>query len=247
MTNHYYYLILLIGLILLPKASLAQTVSADSLANSLLHLEAGEEKVDAYIQLALEIKDDNSGLMFHYLNQALELAEEIEYFRGKANALYTTGKINFGRNNYSSALSYYENALVYYRSTSDTLGLFNCFDGIGEIYKNEGNLEKALSYQLENLKHAKSLKGEMNLARVYDELGEIYLQKGDPAKALFYYEKAFSYRQKNEEDINGLISTLSNLGKVYARIGNLEQAEKTHKRTISLATEQKNVSLIAKR
>lgn len=241
----YHYLSYLLLCFILWFPLHGQVNPADSLAKEILELEKSPEKVDAFIRLAWELKEENAGLMFHYLNQAVELSEELEYISGKAKALYTTAKINFERQNYTNALNYFERALVYYRSTSDTLGLFQCFDGIGEIYKNEGNLEKALSYQLESLKFAEALADPTHFAKVYDELGEIYLQNSDPNKALFYYEKAFAFRQKVDDNPAGIIHTLSNLGNLYTRIGNYSEAERIHKKTISLAGLENHEQLLA--
>ncbi len=244
MANTFFRLFISFFLLFFFRAE-AQDLKIDSLAKELLALPQGPQKAEKYIDLAWELRTDNQGLMFHYLNQAMAMAEEIEYHPGKARALFITGQINFLRHNNPSALTYFEQALVYYRSLSDKDGMVKCLNGMVIIYKNQGNLEKALALQLENLQHAEAIADSAELALSYDNLGEIYLQKGDHHKALFYYEKAFSLKSESGKNTEGVIRTLNNLGNVYARIGNLEQAEQTHLHTIELAEKEGFLVLMA--
>ena len=154
---------------------------------------------------------------------ALDLASELEYDLGEANALNNLGVYEKQKGNYDLALKLYQKSLNLYDSLEESEGTAKALSNIGNIYSMNGDFENALKYYLRAQKLFE-IKGDLRRnMQIQNNIGNVYLEKGQDQIALKYYKSVLDlYQGINDESF--LFEPYSNIGKVYFNKGQLDSA-----------------------
>ena len=114
----------------------------DSLLNRIENAE-DTVKINLLNKLASEVLIRDLDLSLSYATKALDLSDERNYTRGKAEATCTNGMASFHQGNYQVALLNLEAALKLFKSMKNLSGEVICRNYIGQVHLKTGNEEQA--------------------------------------------------------------------------------------------------------
>jgi CHAT domain-containing protein/Tfp pilus assembly protein PilF len=137
-----------------------------------------------------------------YLNQALPIEQKYSSLLGQATTLNTIGRIYTDLGQEDRALDLLSQALTFWRALPSRAGEAETLNNIGKVYNNLGQHDDALKYLNQSL----AIWHEVNGSRAGASTGNN--PSGFQASA----------------SINGEASTLDNLGRTYADMGDGKQA-----------------------
>lgn len=176
-------------LFLLATVSLfAQSVLPDSLVKSLPPGKQDDHYVDEVNAIATKHLRTDPASTRALATYALNLASKIKYPRGYARALTVIGNSYWYEGIYEFAQNYYLLAARQYQSISDSLGLGQAYNNIGEIYKKLNEPGKALEYLTRSVELIK--KDSASRALILYNIGEIYIQMNDMHEARKFTEES---------------------------------------------------------
>jgi len=173
----------------------------------------------------------NIGLLYSEQPGALDTAESY-YLRALAigesigmEDLLGVGSINLGelyfmREQYDSALYYFEKSLDIFDSRID---LSSSLNFIGRTYAEKGDYETAVAYLNEALEMAVSENARLETTRSYLTLAYVYDRMENPKQAIGYYEKARSIAEDIEAKYD-LSAAYGGLAFAYADIAEFRKA-----------------------
>jgi tetratricopeptide (TPR) repeat protein/DNA-binding CsgD family transcriptional regulator len=98
------------------------------------------------------------------------------------------------------------------------------FNNLGSISRNKGDYEKAINYYNKSLKIAQKINDKSAEANVLNNIGIVRDNQGETIIALKYYKKSLKIRTELGEETGNMVSTLDNIGTVYAGLGNYNQS-----------------------
>ena len=155
--------------------------------------------------------------------QALQLAQALNYTNGIAESYRIMGIGEYCANHAQKAISDYAYALSYFKKAGNALGQ-------AKVYINIGNLFLTIDYDqaLENLEKglamAQKLGNTKLIASGYVNIGNVYLKKKNLSLALEYYNKSQElFGQLN--DVVPLNICLQNIGVIYYKLKQYDKAE----------------------
>lgn len=141
----------------------------------------------------------NSQNALKYLNQALEIAEDIQDEERVSFVLNSIGGVYVDIiKDYDTAEAYYKRALALSQKINYTLGIAKGYHNLGLVYYYKKDLNKALDF------HKKSLDIVINnnigegLAYNYNSIARIYLELNQINSAINYFKKSLEVSQKQQ-------------------------------------------------
>lgn len=220
MSKTFHFLLFFFFLVQFSRAQEPQLV--DSLKQHLQFSE-GKERVMNLCDLCYELKYQNAEEARKYCLEALDLAEEIEYKKGKATALQHLGVTFQGQSDYQTALKYQLEALDLYLELDDTLAIANTQNNIGIVYDEKGEYKKAIEKYFLALKIYEDRKDKLGVAQAYNNIGIVYKKQKNYEKVIEYYEKALMIYKEAEHGF-GIAVCRGNLGSVFLNIKKYKKA-----------------------
>ncbi|MBS1529205.1 MAG: tetratricopeptide repeat protein [Bacteroidetes bacterium] len=155
--------------------------------------------------------------------QALDLAQKLNYINGMAEAYRTMGIGESYANHQAKAISDYEYALSYFKKANNTLGQAKVYNNIGTLYLTV-DYDEALEYLQKGLAMAQSINNTELMAKAGLNIGSVFLRKKNLSLALEYYTKSEGlFKELNDQD--NLIICMQNQGVIYMRLRELDKAE----------------------
>ncbi len=168
--------------------------------------------------------------------EALELANKINWPKGKAQALAMVG-INYeALGNYELALEFETKSLQLNRSLGRRSSEASMLANISLIYLHQSDYSQALKYALQSKSLQENIGNRKNLAIVNENIGVIFFRLKNYEKTREYYQKASEIYAELDEPIS-LARSKANLGLLYYDLGDYEKAEQYYLE--SLATNKK--------
>lgn len=192
-----------------------QTKVVDSLVGRLSvypHKDTTKVKICYQLGNLLLRKDKKKALK--YTQNGLSLSQELHNQNLETKGLILMGAIYSSSEQYVSALSYYQKALVLCEKSNDTKNLGNLYFNTATVYRHQEKYEKALEYNHKALLIAEKNKDDILSAKIYNNIGIVYDRKKVYVQAIFWYEKSISVKEKLKDSAS-LPLTLANLGLVY--------------------------------
>lgn len=195
--------------------SLAQIPKSDSLLNVLSKLEEDSVKVNAYLDLGLELMSSDANQSIAYLDDAIKLASKINYKKGLAKAYNIKGRSLAQQGNLQQAMLVFDQSLNEFKEIKDKTGEANILSNLGSIYFMSGNSSKALELHFESLKISEELDNKLRIGTSLNNIGTVY-QKNNTTinEALTFFKRAL----KVFHDIDlklGMATASMNIGEIY--------------------------------
>ncbi|MEO5500611.1 MAG: adenylate/guanylate cyclase domain-containing protein [Ginsengibacter sp.] len=158
---------------------------------------------------------DNPEKAIILATEARDLAEKINFLKGKAFALKNIGMGYYFQGKYLEALQNWNESLGVFEEIKDEIGEANLLNNIAAIYAQQGDDEKGLEYSLRSLKISEKLNDKLRVLSALNTVGSIYFnKKATWDKALSYLLMALPYCEElGNNDALGTIS--ENIGEIY--------------------------------
>ena len=217
MKNFFCQIWLLLVCIACSSVSIAQKKDQeriDSLLKVLSNAKEDTNKIKLLNDLSASYSYINSGKGIKAGNQALSLAEKMNWEKGKANAMNSLGTNFEGRSDYPNALKYYFNALKLFEKSGNKEGIAASLGSIGIVYDYQSDYAKALEYYFKVVKMCEELNNRQGIAAYYGNIGVIYKNQLNYSGALNYQLKALNINDSLGDKGSSAIN-LSNIGVVY--------------------------------
>ena len=210
-----YFLYLFVFLLIAGAKSNAQSTDIDSLKVLLESQGDDTLKVNTLNQIASVIFRSDPDEAISYSEEALLLADQIEFRKGQALAHKNQGLGYYMQGHYAEALKSWEPSLLIYEELGDYKMVANLLSNIGSIYYSTGKNVEAIEYFLRSLKMAEELSDSTRISTLLLNIGVVYSEM--PATydtARNYYRRAIEMGEAiGDPNVVG-VGTI-NLGEVY--------------------------------
>ena len=124
-----------------------------------------------------------------YYLSALPLIEMIKNYVAEGTVSVNLGEIYFAREEYDTALFYYEKSLnAFQKSNSGNIPY--TMTNIGKVYMKRGDFQKAIAYQKEAYEIAKQSDAPLEMSAALLGLAETYSTQGNLKEAVITYDNA---------------------------------------------------------
>lgn len=201
-------------LLLLFSGSLYSS-QADSLFRVLEQSKEDTLKVQTLLSIAALYYRSDPQQAISYADQAMSLAEKVQYPQGLAYAYKSRGMVYYFQGKYREALYDWEYSLNIFREIDYFLGISNMLNNIGAVYYSEGVNNSAIEYYLESLRIAEEMGDTLRRVTALVNIGAVYYSK--PAThdlALEYYSRALPLSDALG-DFDAIGTSAVNMGQIY--------------------------------
>lgn len=192
-----------------------QSTKIDSLKAIVEDLEEDTARIKVLNEMAFILYRTAPEEAIKYSTDAKNLAEQVEFQPGLADAYKNIGLGYFMQGNYTEAFRNWEPALRIYEVLGDDQYIANILGNQASIYYTIGDYIQAIEFNLQALKIAEKLNDSVRLATLYLNIGSVYSEQ--PAKydtALSYYSRALKIGEAIEYiELVGIGSI--NMGELY--------------------------------
>lgn len=202
----------------------AQNKTINSLFKLLQTLKGDTSKVNALNELAYEFTvNADSQKSIQFANQAISLAEKINYKKGKALAFLRIG-VCFGRhNNVAESNKNLNTALKLYQEIGDKNRIAQIYNQLGGNYFEKGFYSDAIANLYNSLKIHEEIGNKKGAAENLQGIGVMYWEQGDDSDALKTAQEGLKLCQEIG-DSTAMGQALSFIGKVYTNMGKYMEA-----------------------
>lgn len=182
------------------------------------------ERVDILNDLGYEnwIMDTERSL--DYGNQALKLAEKMDYLPGMAKARRIIGVSYWAQGTPKLALENLVEARSIYEKIGDDVGRANCFLNIGMVYADIDEFAKARELYEKAIEMFTALDMKDRIATTYTKMADIFLVQDGLYDAKRFLDNALAIHSENRFTY-GMSEVHNRLGRLFMEQGELEQAE----------------------
>lgn len=144
----------------------AQTDNIERLEKQLPHLKDSLRYVDALNRLAILYYENNLDTTFRHTTKAREIANRLDYAKGKADALNNLGIVFDLRGDLQLALRYYNESYNQYRLIGDSSNIIQTRMNIAMVYTELGKKEKSRALYNDIFSESRSLKNDSIMSLV---------------------------------------------------------------------------------
>ena len=191
----------------------SQTKSNDDSVLAKINTEKFDSvKVNLLYQLGWDKFDlGKYDLAMKYTNEALTLAEKINFKKGIANCYLEIGGIYNVISDYPKALANYQNALKIYTDSKNNQGLASTLMGLGNVFGYLLDYKSSTEYYEKSLKIYTQLNDTSGIAGCLNNIGGNYNLLADYKTALQYFKKSLAICNSKKDD-EGISTALGNIG-----------------------------------
>lgn len=151
----------------------------DSLLSVLKTAKEDTGKVNTFNGLSLEIqRTANYSVSKKYADDALLLAEKINFKKGIAVSHVNIGNIYRAQGNYSDALKSFLASIKISEELGDKQTTASAYNGIGLVFRFQGAFSDAFKNHIAALKIGEQIGDLQEIASSYDHIGFIYIYQG---------------------------------------------------------------------
>jgi signal transduction histidine kinase len=127
-----------------------------------------------------------------YINQAIRLADSLNYDHGIFQASINQGNLFWVSGLPDLAMGYFIRAITLSNEESG-LDKARLYNSIGEVFKKKGKYDSALAYYFKGIKYAKDQFSDRYPSILAYNLGETYLLLGRTDSAYIYFSRSLDY------------------------------------------------------
>ena len=214
----------------------SQSEKIDSLKDIIQQGAQDTTMVSRLTELSSELlNEEDIGASQAYALKAVDLADKLNYRKGKAYALKSLGMSYYYQGNYLNVLDYWTQSLTEFESIRDSLGIANMTSNLGAVYFSQGSNIKAIDYYLQSLKISEKIKDTLRVATALVNIGGVY---GDTPRD---YDKALSYYMQIEPHLITLnnprisIAYLFGVGEIYYKQARYKEALEYYEKALPIS------------
>ncbi|MCD4773481.1 MAG: tetratricopeptide repeat-containing sensor histidine kinase [Bacteroidales bacterium] len=198
-----------------------------------LQTSSGKEKVDILNELIVEYRKCDIEKCEEYGNEALLLADQIKYLKGKANTLKNIGSYYKHLGKYKEALNNYQKALQLFQKLNDKKGISKSYYCVGNMYRYIADYDKALEYLFKSLSIIEEINDKKGKAICLNYIGLVYNKLCKYHMALEYYYKSLNIRDEINDN-KGKAVMYNNIGNIYKRLNNIDKSMEYYLKSLEI-------------
>lgn len=172
--------------------------------------------------------------------QGYDLAEKINFVKGRGKCLNILGRILMRRDNFSTALQTELQALQQFELLDDAAGKTLVYYDIGNIYERLGDHDQALNNFRSSVRLAKTLNDSVMLVNVFGSIGFNYYKTNRLDSALKYAQQAYVISSTTDYRLPW---SLALLGGIQDKMGNINIAIAYYHAALASARERNERAL----
>ncbi len=222
--------LLLLLTLLITTAFAQNTAKINSLKEQLNTVRSDTARINLLNRIANAYAQGDSANAYQYSQQAIGLANKINYKIGLADAWLAQGTAQQFRSHLQQALQLFQQAGEVYLQQKKEDDYANAIDQTGKIYYLLSKYNEALS----NYEKAEKIYQKKNnlagLGTVYSNMSIAYQDKGEKDKAITYMLDALRISEQRNDKNVGVIE--NNLGKLFFEIRNFPEAKNYLSRSV---------------
>lgn len=182
-----------------------------------------QERFELLNKIAFEFRSSFPDSAIAYANQALDLANALEFERGQATSLNYIGLANYYKGNLVLAFDSFEKADEQAKASLDSIQIGYAQNNIGRLFAEQGMLTQSYPYFTKAESIFKATKDSSGLAYVYQSFAALYKTEQDYLKSEQRYLEALRIRRRlgNTREV---MSAMVLLGKLYTDIKRYDDA-----------------------
>jgi serine phosphatase RsbU (regulator of sigma subunit) len=234
-----YFFISLITIFFFLNVSAQESNRLDSLLNELANKHTDSVRVDILNSMAWEFRNSDMDKVKLFSDSALQIAENISYYKGQVKSYFNTGNMYYIKGEYSLTLENYLKALSILEKIDDQKGIASALMGVGNIHAIQKNTDKAIEYQEKSLAIRLEINDSLGIAGSYNNLGSIYMDLKDYQKALEYHFKSLAIKESLSY-WKGMSSSYGNIGVAYKELGKLSKSLEFQKKALEIREKLNN-------
>lgn len=208
----------------------------DSMAKLLATPARDSNRVKLLNNMAFKYSKINPSKGLEYAKQAIELAREIEWDKGIAEAYASAGVSYANLADYKKALEYELQSLKLYKEQRNLKGEAAMLANISLVHMNRGDYPSALEFGLKALRKNEDLGDKATTAVILENIGSIYFRQREYDKTLEYYELASEANQQLNNK-SAIARNKVNLGRVFNELGEYEKSLRLQKEALKINEE----------
>lgn len=217
---------LVLPLLLVYNASMAQQKRADSLQFVLKGLGDDTIKVNTLLELSREYYwTANYKEALQSATSAQQLASKINYRKGEGNAWISSGHTYLRKGEYDSALHHFTRAYQVFTTLAMPIELANAHLYLGQTYDLLASYKQALEHYKVALDIIEKNEDDVLLVKILNSMGITHYNKGSYETAISYYLQSLKINERFS-DRRFYASTLNNIGVVHMTLMQYEEALK---------------------
>ncbi len=210
----------------------------------ILNAKPDTNKVKLLSDLCWDYRFISADSALNFGEQALQLAKEINFTKGIAQAYNDMAIIFIDRANYRRATEYLNESLKIREKQNDWAGIASIYNKLGIIDQKQGRLKEALEHQISALKIYQKLGQDKWIGHCLNNIAIIHQNLGNLDKAMEYHQKALVYRIKMKDEL-GEATSYGNMANLYSRMHDTISATGYYEKALSLSRSLKNDELIS--
>lgn len=157
-----------------------------------------------------------------------------------ARALKTKGVSYYFRQDFDTAIKYYQRSLRLYKkaimpdgSVGDGFGVSAIYNNLGAICQEQGKYDESMEYHLQGISIKEEIDDQKGLAISYTNIGNIQRAKGVYDKAIRNHMKSLKISEANH-DIRLISSSYINIGVIYKEQGQYTEALEYYNKSLEI-------------
>jgi len=209
-----------------------------------LNAKADTNKVKVLSDLCWNYRSISGDSAIIFGEMALQLAEDLKFSKGIAQACNDLAIIYMDKANYQRAKKYLNEAMNLRKQLNDLPGQASIYNKLGIIDQKQGRLKEALENQIAALKIYEQLGQDKWIGYSLNNIAIIHQNLGNLEKSLEYHEKGLEYREKMNDQA-GVANSYSNMANVYAKMHDTALALAYYEKALAISRLLKNEEYIS--
>ncbi len=182
-----------------------------------------QQKADELNRKAWEVRVSDSTRGCNLSKEAIAIAEDIDYVRGKAEGFRTLAFCNIRLSKHDEAMLLLRQAEKMFVSLADVCGQSDVLEYYGIITRSQGDYASSLDYLYKSLELRQKENYQEGISHSLYHLGVTYRYMGNFEKSLDLFRKDLSYSREIGNPV-GESYTLNNIGSIYFELNDYSNA-----------------------
>jgi Signal transduction histidine kinase len=229
---------LLLILILLTPFNIFSQENAfvESKLDSLVNI---SDKVDFIYKWTTKNYKKHPNVSLFYLNNSLNLAQKINYSKGKGLALMRIGVIEKNNNGFNDAIQYYNKSLDIFTNINDSTNYNLVLINRAVSYLHIDKYSLALQDLFRCIKFFEAKNDKKYLFISYNNIGLVYKKLKEYNKSLEYYNRSLKIAEQLNSPSN-LYYCYTNIANIYSIQNKFQEALSYHKKNLDVLKARPN-------
>jgi len=207
---------------------------ADSLTQVLESTTVDTQRVHLLNDLGWEYKYDDAEKARNYLQQSIQLSQQIKFEKGTAQAFNNLGVVAAIQGDIDLAMTNYEEALAIRRQLKDLKGVASLYNNLGNLHEEKGEYLPALKNLQESLVIRQELKDTQRIARVLYNISYVHVRMGNYPEALDFVLRHLELLKKTDDEYS-LFNAYSLLGNINVELEIYNEALIYYQKALEIA------------